>query len=179
MIKKALVCLLLCSTYLFAVDEQPATTAPVAPTMHVTQPQPNNITIHNVANECKDGMQRGMGGNCGQPMTLSQNSTVVLSVVGQGVAPSSTISPAQASALAKRAAIADAYRQMAEKVNGVKIEGRDYVRNMVAKRSEVRTCVSALIKNATVVESRFKDGLFEVEMELRVAGNQWYEKFLQ
>lgn len=132
----------------------------------------SNITINNVTNPCPEG-------NCGQPMTLSKNNTVIVSVVGQGVAPSSTISPAQASALAKRAAIADAYRQMAEKINGVRIEGRDYIRNMVAKRSEVRTCVSALIKNANVVESRFNDGLFEVEMEVRVAGSQWYDRFAQ
>ena len=136
-----------------------------------TQPQ---ITINNVTNA-----QQCPKGDCKKPVTLSKNNTILVSVVGQGVAPSSTISPAQASALAKRAAIADAYRQMAEKINGVRIEGRDYIRNMVAKRSEVRTCVSALIKNANVVESRFNDGLFEVEMEVRVAGSQWYDRFAQ
>lgn len=135
--------------------------------VHASQ---SSITINNMTNtnEC-------IGGNCND-MTLSQNNVVVMTVIGQGVAPSSTISPAQASALAKRAAIADAYRQMAEKVNGVRVEGRDFIRNMVAQRSEVRTCVQALIKNASVVESRFNDGLFEVEMELRVAGNQWYDR---
>jgi|GEM_PF-2913805 hypothetical protein len=172
MIQKAIIAALFFSlTWLNAADSEVITTQPQ------TQPQNQNITIHNVANNCKE--QDRAANNCGGPMTLNERNTVVLSVVGEGVAPSSTISPAQARALAKRAAIADAYRQMAEKVNGVKIEGRDYVRNMVAKRSEVRTCVSALIKNAAVVESRFNEGLFEVEMELRVAGNQWYEKFLQ
>ena len=146
MIKKALVVsLLLSTTFLFAAEEttaENAATAPSsAPAMHTaqSQPQPNNITIHNVTNECKNNMRNDINGNCQQPTTLNRRNTVVLSVVGQGVAPSSTISPAQASALAKRAAVADAYRLMAEKVNGVRIEGRDYVRNMVAKRSEVRT----------------------------------------
>ena len=111
--------------------------------------------------------------------TISPNSSILVTAVGQGVAPSSTISPAQAKAMAKRAAIADAYRQIAEKVNGVKVEGRDFIRNMVAQRSEVRTCVQALIKNASVVESRMNDGLYEVEMELRVNGSQWYDKLSQ
>jgi hypothetical protein len=37
-------------------------------------------------------------------------------VVGHGVAPTNTISPAQAFALAKRAAVADAYRMIAERI---------------------------------------------------------------
>jgi len=131
----------------------------------------SNITINNTVND-----KEYTTASCGDSLTLSENNVVVITVIGQGVAPASTISPAQASALAKRAAVADAYRQMAEKVNGVRVEGRDFIRNMVAQRSEVRTCVQALIKNASVVESRFNDGLFEVEMELKVAGNQWYER---
>jgi len=98
---------------------------------------------------------------------------LVISVVGQGVAPSFTISPAQAYALAKRAAMADAYRLIAEKVNGVEVEGKDTVRNMVMQRSTVNTRVRAMIKNATVVETTFKDGLCEVEMEIRLSYNQF------
>ena len=102
------------------------------------------------------------------PYVLKPNSGLVISVVGQGVAPSFTISPAQAYALAKRAATADAYRLIAEKVNGVQVEGKDTVRNMVMQRSTVNTQVRAMIKNATVVETTFKDGLCEVEMEIRL-----------
>ena len=104
---------------------------------------------------------------------LKPNSSLTISVVGQGVAPSFTISPAQAYALAKRAATADAYRLLAEKVNGVQIEGKDTVRNMVLQRSTVNTQVRAMIKNATIVETTFKDGLCEVEMEIRLS----YDKF--
>jgi len=131
----------------------------------------NSDSADNMANDKKYSTASFDGG-----MTLTKNNIVILTVVGQGVAPASTISPAHAKALAKRAAVADAYRQMAEKVNGVEVEGRDFIRNMVAQRSEIRTCVQALIKNASVVESRFVDGLFEVEMELRVPGKQWYDK---
>ena len=47
---------------------------------------------------------------------LDRENDLIIGVVGQGVAPMNTSSPAQAYALAKRAAVADAYRLIAEKV---------------------------------------------------------------
>jgi outer membrane protein FlgP len=101
--------------------------------------------------------------------TLEENANLRIGVVGQGVAPMNTDSPAQAYALAKRAAVADAYRLIAEKVKGVRIEGDDLIKNMMVKRSTVRTTVSAMIRNANVVETTFKDGLCEVEMEITLS----------
>lgn len=97
---------------------------------------------------------------------LASNKEIRVSVIGQGVAPSQTISPSQAYALAKRAAIGDAYRLIAEKVKGVYVEGQDVIRNMMIKRTDVRTHVSALVKEASIVETTFKEGLCEVEMEI-------------
>jgi len=104
---------------------------------------------------------------------LKQNQTMLISVVGQGVAPVNTASPAQAYALAKRAAVADAYRLIAEKVKGVRIDGQDLIKNMMVKRSTVRTSVSAMVRNANVVETTFKEGLCEVEMEIRISHAQF------
>ena len=97
---------------------------------------------------------------------LSVEEPLIISVTGQGVAPMNTKSPAQAYALAKRAAIADGYRLIAEKVKGVKVDGHDVIKNMMVKRSTVRTAVHAMVKNANVVETTFKEGLCEVEMEI-------------
>ena len=97
---------------------------------------------------------------------LKANQKVHISVTGQGVAPMNTSSPAQAYALAKRAAIADAYRAIAEKVKGVRIDGQDLIKNMMVKRSTIRTSVNAMVRNANVVETTFKEGLCEVEMEI-------------
>jgi hypothetical protein len=97
---------------------------------------------------------------------LSQSQNFRINVVGQGVAPMNTISPAQAYALAKRAAVADAYRIIAEKIKGVRIEGHDLIKNMMVKRSTVRTSVNAIVRNASIIETNFKDGLCEVEMEV-------------
>ncbi|MCX6052511.1 MAG: LPP20 family lipoprotein [Campylobacterales bacterium] len=104
---------------------------------------------------------------------LERNHTITISALGQGVAPMNTTSPAQAYALAKRAAIADAYRIIAEKVKGVRVEGEDTVVNMMIKRSKVRTYVNACIRSASVVETTFKDGLCEVEMEITLSYSQF------
>ena len=109
-----------------------------------------------------------------QPQVLSQTSTTRLVVKGQGVAPSFTQSPAQAFALAKRAAMVDAYRLLGEKIQGVKVEGQDLIKNMMVKRSQVRTEVNAMIREATVIETEFKDGLCEIEVELIVTGSRWH-----
>ena len=108
-----------------------------------------------------------------EEQVLEENKSMLISVVGQGVAPMNTFSPAQAYALAKRAAVADAYRLIAEKVKGVRIDGQDVIKNMMVKRSTVRTSVNAMVRNANVVETTFKEGLCEVEMEIKLAYSQF------
>lgn len=104
---------------------------------------------------------------------LTPNHPIRISVTGEGVAPINTSSPAQAYALAKRAAVADAYRLIAEKVKGVRVEGYDLVKNMMVQRSTVRTSVDAMVRNANVVETNFKEGLCEVEMEILISYSQF------
>jgi hypothetical protein len=104
---------------------------------------------------------------------VSPTHEIRISVVGEGVSPLNTSSPAQAYALAKRAAIADGYRQIAEKVKGVRVEGQDSISNMMMQRSTVRTSVDATIRNANVVETSFKEGLCEVEMEIVLTYSQF------
>jgi outer membrane protein FlgP len=107
------------------------------------------------------------------PPVLSAHHPIRISVTGEGVAPINTTSPAQAYALAKRAAVVDAYRLIAEKVQGVKVEGHDLVRNMMIQRSSVRTSVYAMVRNANVVQTTFKDGLCEVEMSILISYSQF------
>jgi hypothetical protein len=104
---------------------------------------------------------------------LAERRPLLISVVGQGVAPTNTTSPAQAYALAKRAAVADAYRLIAEKVKGVRVDGQDLIKNMMVKRSTVRTSVDAMVRNANIVETTFKEGLCEVEMEIKLSHSQF------
>jgi len=104
---------------------------------------------------------------------LEENKSLIVSVIGQGVAPLKSATPAQAYALAKRAAVADAYRLIAEKVKGVRVDGQDLIKNMMVKRSTVRTSVIAMVRNANIVETTFKEGLCEVEMEIKLSHSQF------
>lgn len=104
---------------------------------------------------------------------LESEQVIELSAVGMGVAPENTISPSQALAMAKRAAIIDAYRQIGEKMYGIKINGKDTVKDMVMTNSVVKAQVEALIKNADIVETIYKDGLCQVTMELKLDSRTW------
>lgn len=134
-----------------------------------TLDQTNNVTP---TQECAKGITP-LPVTDSQDQILKQCAPMLVSVVGQGVAPMHTSSPAQAYALAKRAAIADAYRLIAEKVKGVRVDGQDLIKNMMVKRSTVRTSVQAMVRNSNIVETNYKEGLCEVEMEILISYAQF------
>ncbi|RDU61372.1 hypothetical protein CQA44_09155 [Helicobacter sp. MIT 14-3879] len=105
---------------------------------------------------------------------LTPNNVIEIQAVGMGVAPESTVSPAQALALAKRAAIVDAYRQIGEKMYGIRINANDTIRDMIAQNSTIKGRVQALIKNAEITETAYKDGLCQVNMEVKLDGRIWH-----
>ncbi|MDR2152323.1 MAG: hypothetical protein LBO72_05850 [Helicobacteraceae bacterium] len=105
---------------------------------------------------------------------LQPTNIITVRAIGMGVAPESTISPAQALVLAKRAAILDGYRQIGEKMYGIKINAKDTLKDAVAQSSTVRTQMYAIIRNAEILETVFKDGLCQVEMEVKLDGRRWY-----
>lgn len=185
--KKILLLSALLSAFVFA-EEAPTNTPQEPKQLHTVDPivvtpivvQPVVVTpapapVEKVAEDKKES-QHLCPSNMEQPpkqMTPKSYKKIRINVTGQGVAPTMTSSPAQAYALAKRAAIADAYRLMAEKLKGVRIEGSDKIKNMMVVRSEVRTFVDAVIAEAEIIETVFKDGLCEVEMELSIDPKQW------
>lgn len=99
---------------------------------------------------------------------------IVLEALGMGVTPSKKVSKAQALAMAKRAAIIDGYRQLGEKMHGIRIDGRDTVRDMMLVDSTIKARLLSIVKNANVVETTFEDGLCQVKMELALDSRRWY-----
>ncbi len=109
------------------------------------------------------------------PVLVAEDKKILtLEAVGMGVAPEKTISKAQAIAMAKRAAIVDGYRQLGEKMHGVRLNGKETVKDMILQDSTVKTKLLSIVKNANVVETTFEDGLCQVKMELQVDGTRWY-----
>jgi hypothetical protein len=98
---------------------------------------------------------------------------MTISSKGLGVAPVNTISPAQALALAKRAAVVDAYRQLGEKMYGIRIDAKDTIRDMASRSSVVKTRLLAVIRNAEIVDETYNNGLYEITMELKLDAVRW------
>lgn len=99
------------------------------------------------------------------------------SAIGEGIAPQRTVSPAQAQTLAKRAALADAYRQLASKLYGIKVNARDSVKDAMLKSSTITTYVNGLVKNANIIDESFENGLYKVELELKIDKYKWNDHF--
>lgn len=74
--------------------------------------------------------------------------------------------------LAKRAAISDAYRQLAEAVNGVQVFAETTVKDFVTESDTIRLQVKAVIRGAHPVgETRYlSDGTVEVDVEMPIFG---------
>ena len=95
-----------------------------------------------------------------------------IQVTGMGVAnPQLVRSPAHAAMLARRAAVADAYRQLAEVVNGVQVDAETTVEQMMLTSDVVKTRISAVIKGAQIVsEGELSGGGYSVTMEIPLFG---------
>lgn len=95
----------------------------------------------------------------------------VVQATGTGVPSAQTNSPAQANAMARRAAIVDAYRNLLEAVGEVKVEAATTVKNYEVESDIVKTRISGLIQGAHVVkEQQMSDGSYQVTMEVNLFG---------
>ena len=91
---------------------------------------------------------------------------------GFGTPPMGTYG-SKASIMARRAAIVDAQRNLAEQVSGVQVDAETTVQNFVISSDIVKTKVSALIKGAVIVEEQsMPDGSYHVVMSMPMYGMQ-------
>ena len=94
-----------------------------------------------------------------------------ITVIGMGAQPANALNPAQARMLARRAAVADAYRQLAESIKGVNVDSETTVENMMVTSDIIRTKVSACIKGAVVIaEQEIPGGGYQVTMAVPLFG---------
>ena len=96
----------------------------------------------------------------------------VITAEGAGTPPMGTYG-SKANIMARRAAIVDAQRNLAEQVSGVQVDAETTVENFVISSDLVKTKVSALIKGAMVVEEQMMpDGAYRVVMSMPMYGTQ-------
>ena len=97
--------------------------------------------------------------------------TNTVTAVGMGVPSPKARSKAQARMLARRAAIADAYRQLAEVVKGVQVDGETTVNMMEVESDVVSIKVNAVVTGAKIInETQTSDGGYEVTMRVSLFG---------
>ena len=89
---------------------------------------------------------------------------------GFGLPPDYAISGAQARLMARRAAISDAQRNLAEQIAGVQVDSETTVQNLQVSSDIIRTHVSALLKGAKVISESYEDGACHVVMALPLYG---------
>lgn len=77
-------------------------------------------------------------------------------------------SKGQEKVLVKRAAEIDAYRKLAERIMGVRIDSDTTVRDLATEEDEIRAALAALVKGATPTAIKYQsDGTCEVTLEIK------------
>ncbi len=95
----------------------------------------------------------------------------MIKAIGIGVPSRHARTEAQGKAMARRAAIVDGQRNLAEIIKGVQVDSETTVKNMEVESDVVRTKVSAFIKGAQVLDVKEKaDGSVEVTMGVPMYG---------
>ncbi len=98
-------------------------------------------------------------------------STGRVTAVGIGAPPSSPANMAQARAMARRAAITVARRNLLEITQGVQVDSMTLVKDFVVRSDIVRTSVQGVVRNAQVVDTAYmSDGSVEVTIVMDMGG---------
>lgn len=105
---------------------------------------------------------------------------ITIRVVGSGAAPySKALTPSQRKLLSLRAARLDAFRAIAEQVQGMKLIGNSTVANMIATSDGFRTYVDAYLRGVNIVSNSMQpDGTSEAIAEI-VLDKTFYQEFRQ
>jgi hypothetical protein len=94
-----------------------------------------------------------------------------VTAVGIGAPPAKPTNMAQARAMARRAAITVARRNLLEITQGVQVDSMTLVKDFVVKSDIVRTSVQGVVRNAQVVDTAYmSDGSVEVTIVMDMGG---------
>lgn len=97
----------------------------------------------------------------------------IVTAIGTGLPPQNSSSAAQGIALARRAAIVDAYRGLAEQIYGVQVDSSTTVEQLMVVEDTTRTSVNGLIQNAQILkEKQLPNGTYQVIVSVNLFGAQ-------
>lgn len=95
----------------------------------------------------------------------------IIEATGTGLPPANAPTPGHARVLARRAAVVDAYRNLAEIVEGIQVSSEGTIGNLVVSDDVIRTKVSSTIKGARIIRENYNsDGSYEVAIAINLFG---------
>ncbi len=95
-----------------------------------------------------------------------------IEAVGIGAPPQRNIGTPQARPMALRAAQVDAYRNLLEVVNGVRVDSTTTIRDFTVESDIINTQVQGMVKGAKTMKQEYlSDGTVEVTVRMPMAGN--------
>ena len=110
----------------------------------------------------------GVGGVCAASVAPQQ----YIESEGWGAPPQMVSSIGQSKAMAYRAAVVDAYRNIGEQVNGVRVSSETTIEQMMVANDSIRTSMQAVIQGAQVIRKEYEPtGLCKVIMRVPVYGD--------
>lgn len=128
--------------------------------------QTNNVNVY-VSNNDVPIEQTGSTSN----ISWEKGSEASLEVVGFGAVPPNANNVAQARALARRAAIVDGYRNLAEAIQGVQVDAETTMQNLTIANDTVKVKVSSLVQGAKIIrEVPQADGSYQIVMGIPLYG---------
>lgn len=109
---------------------------------------------------------------------VNPNRPIVIRVTGSGAPPyTKTLTPTQRKLLALRSARLDAYRAMAEQVQGVRLSGGSSVSNLLAVSDSFRVYVDAYLRGIRILSTNMMpDGSSEAMAELTL-DQEFYQAY--
>jgi len=111
--------------------------------------------------------------NANNTIAVIKREPVIVTATGYAaLTTNKRLSKSQARIMTLRSSMLDAYRNLSERVYGLKIDGSSTLSNMVIQNDELRTYVDAYLVGAKVVSQReHEDGTFETVVEMALQEN--------
>jgi hypothetical protein len=111
--------------------------------------------------------------NANNTIAVIKQEPIIVTATGYAAMMSNKrLTKSQARIMTMRSSMLDAYRNLSERVYGLKIDGSSSLSNMVMQNDELRTYVDAYLVGAKVVSQReHEDGTFETIVEMALQEN--------
>jgi len=133
----------------------------------------NGNTIGSTGNSSTPVYTQNDIANSNNTIAVIRQEPVVVTATGYAaLTTNKRLSKSQARIMTLRSSMLDAYRNLSERVYGLKIDGSSSLSNMVLQNDELRTYVDAYLVGAKVVSQReHEDGTFETVVEMALQEN--------